>query len=84
MVHYERTRPTIITGDNSRNKIILHGLISARETTSEKTITARLTIDGGATHQVGVGEVERRVQTEVGLQHLPHFLTEVKEQTSTL
>lgn len=44
----------------------------------------RLTIDGRATDQVGVGEVECSVQTEVRLQHLPHFLTEVEEQMSTL
>lgn len=43
-----------------------------------------LTVDGGAADQVGVGEVERRVQTEVRLQDPTHLLTHVKKQTGTL
>lgn len=51
---------------------VLHALLS------------RLTIDGGATDQVGVGEVERSVQEEGRLQRLPHLLAQVEEQTSAL
>ena len=47
-------------------------------------MTVSLTVNGRATHQVGIGEVERSVKLEVRLQHLPHPLTEVEEETSTL
>lgn len=43
-----------------------------------------LTFDGRATDQVCVGEVERSLQLEVGLQHLPHLLAEVGIQTDAL
>lgn len=56
--------------------------VSDRE--HDHPLVAELTIDGRATHQMRVGEVQRRVQPEVGLQHLADFLTEVEEHTSAL
>lgn len=46
--------------------------------------TKKLTVDGRATDQVGVGEEERSVQMEVRLQHLLQLLAEVEKQTSAL
>lgn len=44
----------------------------------------RPTFDGGAAHQVGVGEVEGGVQAEVGLHDAPHLLGHVVVQVGTL
>lgn len=43
-----------------------------------------LTGEGGAAHQVGVGEVERGVQHEVGLDDPASLLADVVEEAGTL
>ena len=45
---------------------------------------ARLTRDGGPTHQVCVGEVQGGVEQEVGLDDAPGSLADVVEQTGAL
>lgn len=47
-------------------------------------VLQELTFDSRAADQVRVGEVERSLQHEVGLQHLPHLLTEVGIETGAL